>query len=207
MFTGIVQTQATVLSVTQHKGIKRLVVSVAAQYLKQLDIGASISINGCCLTVVHYEVDLKDVVGQVHFEIIDETLRLTNLNLLEQGNKVNFERSMSFGTELGGHIVSGHIQTTGVLSEIIHDEDNCRFFIEIEPMWLKYIMVKGFISVNGASLTVGDVTEKGFYLHLIPETLEVTNLGTYPQYGLLNIEIDQQTYTIVETVERYMKRN
>lgn len=207
MFTGIVQTQATVISVSEVEGIKRLVLSVPGQYLQRLDLGASISINGCCLTVVHFELGIRDVVGQVYFDVIDETLRLTNLGDLVQGEKVNFERSVCFGTELGGHIVSGHIHATAILCDIDYNGDNCRFKFNLAPKWLKYVMHKGFISINGASLTVGEVDENGFYVHLIPETLKITNLGTAKIHDLINIEVDQQTYTIIDTVERYMKSN
>jgi len=207
MFTGIVQTQATVISVSEVEGIKRLVLSVPGQYLQRLDLGASISINGCCLTVVHFELGIRDVVGQVYFDVIDETLRLTNLGDLVQGKKVNFERSVCFGTELGGHIVSGHIHTTAILNDINYNGDNCSFKFNLAPKWLKYVMHKGFISINGASLTVGEVDDSGFYVHLIPETLKITNLGNAKISDLINIEVDQQTYTIIDTVERYMKNN
>jgi riboflavin synthase len=199
------QTQATVISVSEVEGIKRLVLSVPGQYLQRLDLGASISINGCCLTVVHFELGIRDVVGQVYFDVIDETLRLTNLGDLVQGKKVNFERSVCFGTELGGHIVSGHIHTTAVLSDIDFNGDNCSFKFNLAPKWLKYVMHKGFISINGASLTVGDVDDSGFYVHLIPETLKITNLGVSKINDLINIEVDQQTYTIINTVENYLR--
>ena len=205
MFTGIVQTKASVVSVSMCEGVMRLVLSTPNAYLQHLDIGASIAINGCCLTVVQYELGHKDVVGQVHFDVINETLKLTNLGKLRQGNKVNFERSVTFGTELGGHIVSGHIHTQARLKSIERNQDNCQFFLEVDEVWLKYIMYKGFVSVNGCSLTVGEVTNSGFYLHLIPETLEVTNLGLAMQGEQFNIEVDQQTLTIVDTIERYMK--
>lgn len=205
MFTGIVQTKASVVSVSKSGEIMRLVLSTPNAYLNHLDIGASISINGCCLTVVEYELGHKDVVGQAHFDVIDETLKLTNLGKLKQGEKVNFERSVTFGTELGGHIVSGHIHTVAKLTRIEREQDNCAMFLSLPEKWLKYINYKGFISVNGCSLTVGEVTHNGFYLHLIPETLEVTNLGLAHIGSEFNIEVDQQTYTIVETIERYMK--
>ncbi|KPV95287.1 Riboflavin synthase [Pseudoalteromonas sp. P1-9] len=205
MFTGIVQTKASVVSVSKSGEIMRLVLSTPNAYLNHLDIGASISINGCCLTVVEYELGHKDVVGQVHFDVIDESLKLTNLGKLKQGEKVNFERSVTFGTELGGHIVSGHIHTVAKLTRIEREQDNCAMFLSLPEKWLKYINYKGFISVNGCSLTVGEVTHNGFYLHLIPETLEVTNLGLAHIGSEFNIEVDQQTYTIVETIERYMK--
>ena len=205
MFTGIVQTKASVVSVSINEGVMRLVLSTPNAYLNHLDIGASIAINGCCLTVVQYELGHKDVVGQVHFDVIDETLKLTNLGQLQQGDRVNFERSVTFGTEIGGHIVSGHIHTAATLSDVTMNKENCAFYVTLEPKWLKYISYKGFITVNGCSLTVGKVTEQGFYLHLIPETLEITNLGAAQVGTQFNIEVDQQTITIVDTIERYMK--
>ena len=205
MFTGIVQTKASVVSVSIEKGVMRLVLSTPNAYLNHLDIGASIAINGCCLTVVQYELGHKDVVGQVHFDVIDETLKLSNLGALKQGDKVNFERSVTFGTEIGGHIVSGHVHTVASVARIERDEDNCAFFIAIDKKWLKYVSYKGFITVNGCSLTVGELKSNGFYLHLIPETLEVTNLGLAKIGTSFNIEVDQQTITIVDTIERYLK--
>lgn len=205
MFTGIVQTKASVVSVSIEKGVMRLVLSTSNAYLNHLDIGASIAINGCCLTVVQYELGHKDVVGQVHFDVIDETLKLSNLGALKQGDKVNFERSVTFGTEIGGHIVSGHVHTVASVARIERDEDNCAFFIAIDKKWLKYVSYKGFITVNGCSLTVGELKSNGFYLHLIPETLEVTNLGLAKIGTSFNIEVDQQTITIVDTIERYLK--
>lgn len=207
MFTGIVQTQGTVISCNKSEGILKLVLSVASSYLNHLDIGASIAINGCCLTVVHYEVRPKDVVGQVHFDVIDESLKLTNLGMLKCGSKVNFERSLTFGTELGGHIVSGHIHCVAEITDLVKDDDNCRLRLELPTHWLKFVLYKGFITINGASLTVGEVDKSGFWLHLIPETLSITNLGVAQKGDKLNIEVDQQTYTIVNTVENYLLKS
>ncbi|WMN60018.1 riboflavin synthase subunit alpha [Pseudoalteromonas xiamenensis] len=206
MFTGIIQTQATVINANQEDGVQRLVLSVERGYLGHLDIGASIAINGCCLTVVHFEVPPQDVVGQVHFDVIDETLLLTNLGNLRRGMKVNFERSVTFGTELGGHIVSGHIHDTAKVEEIIHEQNNCRIKLTLPSKWMKYIMYKGFVSVNGASLTVGNMDDTGFWLHLIPETLQITNIGLLEVGDAVNIEVDQHTLTIVNTVENYLRK-
>ncbi|WP_440055965.1 riboflavin synthase subunit alpha [Pseudoalteromonas sp. T1lg65] len=206
MFTGIVQTKASVISTGKINGILKLVVSVEQQYLQRLNIGASIAINGCCLTVVSFETPANDVVGQVSFDVIDETLRLTNLGELQTGQQVNFERSMTFGTELGGHIVSGHIQTMAMVQKIEHYQDNCKMYLAIPRGWMRYVMYKGFIAVNGASLTVGEIDEAGFWLHLIPETLNLTNLGLIREGATLNIEIDQQTFTIINTVDNYMRK-
>ncbi|TMP30279.1 riboflavin synthase [Pseudoalteromonas rubra] len=207
MFTGIVQTQATVVSAVLREGIMKLVLSVDSRYLEKLTHGASIAINGCCLTVTDFEVRGADVVGQVSFDVIDETLKLTNLCGLQQGTRVNFERSVTFGTELGGHIVSGHVHCQGAIEQIIQDADNCRIKLAIDDQWIKYILYKGFICVNGASLTVGKLEEGGFWLHLIPETLTLTNLGVAHVGDALNIEVDQQTYTTVNTVEHYLRKN
>ncbi len=206
MFTGIVQTKATVVSANRHDDLLRLVISVADEFLDKLTLGASIAINGCCLTVVHFEQSENDVVGQVSFDVIDETLALTNLGELSSGSQVNFERSMTFGTELGGHIISGHIQTVGDIADIVRHAGNLKMRICVPEQWSKFIMYKGFIAINGASLTVGEVEPGSFWLHLIPETLKLTNLGDAKVGDKLNIEIDQQTYTIINTVESYMKR-
>ncbi|KZN51737.1 riboflavin synthase [Pseudoalteromonas luteoviolacea] len=207
MFTGIVQTQASVVSASLNDGVMRLVLSVGNEHLQQLTIGASIAVNGCCLTVVQFEASQSDVVGQVSFDVIDESLKLTNLGLLKCGDKVNFERSVTFGTELGGHIVSGHIHDMAIVDSVIKTADNVKIKLLLDANWSKYVFYKGFISVNGASLTVGEVDEQGFWLHLIPETLSITNIGKIQSGDKLNIEVDQQTYTIVNTVEHYLRKN
>ena len=205
MFTGIVQTKATVIAFEGDHSFRKITLSVASEYLEKLNIGASIAINGVCLTVTQFEAHVNDVVGQVQFDVIDETLLKTNLSELQVGYKVNFERSMTFGTELGGHIVSGHIHAKGKITDINYNQDNCKMSVRVEKEWMKYILHKGFVSVNGCSLTVGNVRDNGFDLHLIPETLNITNLGKVHIGDDLNIEVDQQTYSTVQTVERYMK--
>lgn len=204
MFTGIVQTKAQVNAIIDREQFRKLVIAVPTAYLSALETGASIAINGCCLTVTAF--DTKTEPGTVEFDVIDETLRLTNLGAAVVGDEVNFERSLTMGTELGGHIVSGHIHTTAHLAERHDSEDNCRLYLELENKWLEYIFPKGFISVNGASLTVGEVTNHGFWLHLIPETLDRTNLGKAQVGMAMNIEVDTQTFTIVETVKQVLAR-
>lgn len=206
MFTGIVQTKATVLSTEQREGVLRLTLSVGLQYVEKLEIGASIAINGCCLTVVKFSA-AESQLAHVYFDVIDETLKLTNLGQLEADDKVNFERSMTFGSELGGHIMSGHIHCTARIDDIINTQDNCKIKLALAPQWQKYVLYKGFVGVNGASLTVGETDENGFWLHLIPETLAITNLGLAEAGAQLNIEVDQQTFTIINTVENYLKQS
>ena len=206
MFTGIVQTKATVLSTEQREDVLRLTLSVGLQYVEKLEIGASIAINGCCLTVVKFSA-AESQLAHVYFDVIDETLKLTNLGQLEADDKVNFERSMTFGSELGGHIMSGHIHCTARIDDIINTQDNCKIKLALAPQWQKYVLYKGFVGVNGASLTVGETDENGFWLHLIPETLAITNLGLAEAGAQLNIEVDQQTFTIINTVENYLKQS
>mgnify|MGYP000674804005 CR=1 FL=1 len=207
MFTGIVQTKATVIAFDGNDSFRTITLSVANDYLEKLNIGASIAINGVCLTVTKFESHISDVVGQVQFDIIDETLNKTNLRDIQVGEKVNFERSMTFGTELGGHIVSGHIHCTAKIAQIVKLENNYKIQLSLPQKWQKYVLYKGFVSVNGASLTVGNIDEFGFWLHLIPETLDITNLGEAVVGDEFNIEVDQQTYTIINTVENYMRQH
>lgn len=202
MFTGIVQAQAKVSAIEEKEQFRQLELMLPARFLHNLEIGASIAINGCCLTVTGFEEQGAD--GVVRFDVIDETLRLTNLGQLKRGSLVNFERSLTVGRELGGHIVSGHVHCTAKVTERVNTSNNCRLFLQVPPRWMEYILVKGFVAVDGASLTVGEVTDAGFWLHLIPETLAVTTLGDANIGSVLNIEADQQTMTIVQTVKRVL---
>lgn len=202
MFTGIIQTKAAVNTIIDKGEFRQLELRVASEFLQGIETGASIAINGCCLTVVSFAHGPEHAL--VRFDVIDETLRLTNIGLLEQGDLVNFERSLTFGSELGGHIVSGHIHTTATLVERVDGENNCRIFLALEPQWLECILPKGFVAIDGASLTVGEVTDTGFWLHLIPETLALTILGDAKIGQKINIEADQQTIAIVTTVKRVL---
>ncbi|KPQ03834.1 MAG: riboflavin synthase RibE [Idiomarinaceae bacterium HL-53] len=198
------QTQAQIKEVIEKTNFKRLTISLAPRWLEKLEKGASVAVNGCCLTAVAFGSEGEN--SFISFDVIDETLAKTNLGYLQVGDAVNVERSLTMGAELGGHIVSGHIQSVAKLGKKIVTEDNCRLYFEIDSQWLEYIFSKGFIAVNGASLTVGDVDSHGFWLHLIPETLAVTNLGSLTEGKLANIEVDQHTFTTVETVKRVLAR-
>lgn len=200
MFTGIVQTRAEISEIIDANGIRRLKVQAGSQHLQALTRGASIAINGVCLTAT----DFDSSAGWVCFDVIAESLAKTNLGTLVVGSAVNLERSLRFGDELGGHIVSGHVQSTATLVEISREADNWSLQLEVPPELLPYIQPKGFIAVEGCSLTVGEVTSRGFSLYLIPETLAITNLGTKQLGDQLNIELDQQTVTIIRTVERLL---
>lgn len=200
MFTGIVQTKAKVIEVIDKEQFRTLTLQVEPQYLQNLKRGASIAINGTCLTATEFTIDQ----GFVQFDVIAETLRLTNLGLLQIGSEVNFERSLKFGDEIGGHIVSGHIQGMAELIAIERTETNCQMMLRLPPNLLPFIFSKGFIAVDGISLTVGEVEQTDFSLYLIPETLQVTTLGSRQVGDWINIEMDQQSVSIVQTVERVL---
>lgn len=200
MFTGIVQAKVQVKDVTHRDGFVRLTLQADKTRLTELQRGASIAINGTCLTATDFDPEA----GWVSFDVIDETLRKTNLGALHTGSWVNFERSLKFGDEIGGHLVSGHVSATAELLEIERNADNCAMRLSFPPELAAFIQPKGFIAVDGASLTIGAVEGHSFWLHLIPETLAVTTMGNKQVGDQLNLECDQQTVTIVQTVERYL---
>jgi len=202
MFTGIVQSTAIVGQIEDRPGFRKLRLQLPNKFLQQLSQGASISVNGTCLTVTAFDAVAEP--GWVQFDLIDETLRLTNLGQLTIGSAVNFERSLTLGSELGGHILSGHIQTQAEVLQIVETEDNWAIELQLAVEWQPYVFSKGFIAIDGISLTVGAVTAGRFWLHIIPETLAITNLGSKKRGDRVNIEIDQQSYTIVQTVERLL---
>ena len=198
MFTGIVTHCAPVSSAEMKEGILRLVIDVPSGFTKGLERGASIAINGVCLTAIEWDDSF------VSFDVIDETLNKTNLVGIEPGTRVNLERAARFGDEIGGHPLSGHIHTLAELVRVEQDEANVAMILAFEDAWKPYVISKGYIAINGCSLTIGKVEGNQFWLHLIPETLRVTNLDGMKPGTKLNIEIDHQTQVIVDTVERYM---
>jgi riboflavin synthase len=143
--------------------------------------------------------------NRVSFDLIKETLRLTNLGDLKLGSVVNIERAAKFSDEIGGHIMSGHIICTAEISKIFTSENNRQIWFKIaDAALMKYVLHKGFIGIDGISLTIGEVVKKSFCVHLIPETLERTTLGKKRLGDKVNIEIDPQTQAVVDTVERVL---
>ena len=205
MFTGIVQSQAEVIAIISKINAIRLKIALENSLIVNLEIGASVSINGVCLTAVEFG-RLDDASSFISFDVIDETLRVSNLADIEIGTMVNVERSLKIGDEIGGHMLSGHVHTQATVVNRIDSQDNCTISFTIAPEYQKYIFAKGFISINGISLTLGAEVAETFSVHLIPETLSRTNLQHVLVGDKVNIEIDQQTMTIVETIER-MKLN
>ncbi|WP_342755310.1 riboflavin synthase subunit alpha [Pantoea sp. MBD-2R] len=199
MFTGIVQGTAEVLAIEEKPNFRTHIISLPDEMLPGLELGASVAHNGCCLTVTEVNGN------RVSFDLVKETLRITNLGDLRAGDKINVERAAKFSDEIGGHLMSGHIMTTAEISKIITSENNREiWFKPQDPLQMKYILHKGFIGIDGISLTVGEVTRSKFCVHLIPETLARTTLGSKRLGDRVNIEIDPHTQAIVETVERVL---
>ena len=199
MFTGIVQGVAEIVAIEEKELFRTHTVRLDAALLPGLELGASVAHNGCCLTVTAIEED------RVSFDLIKETLRITNLGALQVGDRVNIERAAKFSDEIGGHLMSGHIMTTAEICKIIQSENNREVWFRLQDAeQIKYILRKGYIGIDGISLTIGDVTKTKFCVHLIPETLERTTLGSKKLGHKVNIEIDPQTQAIVDTVERVM---
>ena len=170
--------------------------------MSTVTIGASIALNGTCLTVT--ETDLAG--NTATFDVIEETLKRTNLGSLREGSAVNFERSARVGDEIGGHTVSGHVQTTARIDSVTTGDGKTRMDFSLsDPFWKKYVLQKGFVSIDGCSLTVGETSgEGGFCVYLIPETLRVTVLGDKAVGDFVNVEVEAQTQAIVDTVERVL---
>ena len=197
MFTGIVQGRGEIVSIESGNEITTLRIRVPST--EGLAIGASISIDGVCLTATEFAE------GIVSFDVIPETFEKTTPGELEVGGLVNVERSLRYGDEVGGHLLSGHIIGRGIISKADAVGDGAQYTILSPPDVRKYIVSKGYVGIDGISLTIGDVHDDGFDLHLIPETLRLTTLGEKQIGDAVNLEIDSTTMMIVETVERMMK--
>ncbi|WP_370514795.1 riboflavin synthase subunit alpha [Pantoea sp. SoEX] len=156
-------------------------------------------VNGCCLTVA----SIDDVF--VSFDVINETLRISNLNNLCQGDMVNIERAAKINNEVGGHLMSGHVMTTAKIHEINKSDNSYVLWLKIKDVdKMKYIFHKGFIGIDGISLTVGNIFERFFCIFLIPETLNRTTIGQKSLGYCTNIEVDSNTQVVVHTVERLL---
>ncbi|WP_107726403.1 riboflavin synthase subunit alpha [Neisseria weaveri] len=202
MFTGIVQGTGRLAGILQPApDFRTHIVELPEHMTDNLQIGASVAHNGCCLTITEINGNL------ISFDLMAETLQKTNLGRLKKGDPVNLERAAKFGDEIGGHLMSGHIIATTVISHIDSNGQNKTVWFELPQALKPYILTKGFIGLDGCSLTVGDVTEQEFNVHLIPETLQRTLFGTRNAGDVVNIEIDPQTQAVVDTVLKFIQNN
>ncbi|MEL4178809.1 riboflavin synthase subunit alpha [Roseateles sp. PN1] len=197
MFTGIVQGIAQVAALTDRPGLRSFTLAFAPGFCEGLEIGASVACDGVCLTVTR----LVDA-NQAEFDVMQQSLALTTLAGLQLGSRINVERAARDGAEIGGHPLSGHVDFMATLASIRRPENNHVLRIQVPAPWMRYIFSKGYIAINGASLTVAEADRKAgwFEVWLIPETLRATTFGEKAEGAALNIEIERQTQVFVDTV-------
>ena len=198
MFTGIVAGTGEISSIAGEDVI-RFVIDFSTVSTDGLVTGASVSVDGVCLTVV--EIDSP----KISFDAIPETLQKTTLGTKQIGDSVNLERALKMGDELGGHLLSGHIMGMGKISGRVEGDENLDLMIECPSGIMKFVQEKGYIAIDGISLTIGEVNDDSFALHLIPETISLTTIGSKNIGESVNIEVDSMTQTIVTTVERILE--
>lgn len=204
MYTGIVQGLEKILDIRQGDGFITLVISNDHHFFHDVFIGASVAINGTCLTATH--IDLA--ANRVCFDVSDLTLSLTTLKYLKIGDEVNIERSAKVGAENGGHNLYGHIEGTATITQLERHGDTLHLDLQIPNGNIKYFFLKGFIGLNGCSLTVNrvDREKNEISIDLIPETLRLTTWKNSQQGDEVNYEIDQMTRTLVDTLENIHQR-
>lgn len=200
MFSGIVVGTGKVNKVIKFEDYNVLEISYPKEFTKNLKKGASVSVNGVCLTSKNKGSKI------LKFDVIEETLKRTNLRDVCKNDFVNLERSISASTEIGGHLMSGHVHYAAKILEIVNKKGIKNIKISLNEKYSDYVLEKGYIGINGCSITIGKVNKNSFLVHLIPETLEVTNLNFIQKNDLVNIEIDQNTIAIVDTVKKTLAR-
>lgn len=192
MFTGIVEQMGSVVETREQEAGRRLAISAGG--ILPIAQGASVAVNGVCLTAL-------DDDGALLLDVIPETLSRTNLGDLRPGDQVNLERAMPAGGRFDGHIVQGHVDATGVVGDVTEDEGGVVMTVMADGDLLRYVVEKGSITVDGVSLTVAALLSDGFQIALIPHTLEVTTLGLRKPGDVVNLEVD----VLAKYVERLLK--
>ncbi len=200
MFTGIVQGLATVSAVTSRPGLCSFTLAFPPGFCDGLNIGASVAVDGVCLTVTALRGE-----NRADFDVMQQSLALTTLGALAAGGAINVERAAKDGAEIGGHPLSGHIDFQAQVLQVRRPQNNHVLRIGVPAPWMRYVFAKGYIAVNGASLTVAEA-QRGpdgagwFEVWLIPETLRMTTFAGKAEGAALNIEIERQTQVFVDTV-------
>jgi riboflavin synthase len=200
MFTGIVQGLAQVVALTERQGLRSIRLDWPEGFAAGLAVGASVAVDGVCLSVTALH-------GQraADFDVMQQTLAQTTLAWLVVGNRVNVERAARDGAEIGGHPLSGHVDFMARVSAVRQPENNHVLSIEVPAPWMRYIFAKGYVAINGASLTVAQAwREPGgagrLEVWLIPETLRMTTFADKQVGDAVNIEIERSTQVMVDTV-------
>ncbi len=200
MFTGIVQGIARVDQITDKPGLRSFLLRFPDGFCRELAVGASVAVDGTCLTVTEV------LPGETaRFDVMQQSLGLTTLAGLHEGSPVNVERAARDGAEIGGHPLSGHIDFMARIGQIRRPENNCVLRFSVPAPWMRYVFAKGYIAVNGASLTVAEAGREAggagwFEVWMIPETLRMTTFGDKREADAVNIEIERSTPVFVDTV-------
>ena len=197
MFTGIVQGVAQVAAINDRPGLRSFELLFPSGFDSGLEVGASVACDGVCLTVT-----ALPAAQRACFDVMLQSLSLTTLSALVVGSRINVERAAKDGAEIGGHPLSGHIDCQARLIDIRRPDNNRVLRIEVPPSHRRYVFAKGYIAVNGASLTVAEADRRAgwFEVWLIPETLRMTTFGSLAVGDGLNLEIERGTQVLVDTV-------
>ena len=197
MFTGIVTAMGEVTAITPIGGghDMRLRIATPAGWLDGLAMGASICCSGCCLTAVAFDA------GGFEVEASAETLSRTTLGEWRVGRRINLERSLKLGDEMGGHIVSGHVDGVGRVVAAVPENGSTRWTFAVAPALLRFIAAKGSVAVDGCSLTVNQADGAGFGVNIIPHTAAVTGFGALREGDAVNIEIDMLARYVARLAE------
>ena len=197
MFTGIVQGVAGVAAITDRPGLRSFELDFPKGFAVGLEIGASVACDGVCLTVTALRGQRRAA-----FDVMQQSLALTTLGSLAVGSRINVERAARDGAEIGGHAISGHVDCLGHVLAIRRPENNQVLRIAMPPSHMRYLFAKGYVAINGASLTVAEADRRAgwFEVWLIPETLRMTTFGDKREGDALNIEIERGTQVVVDTV-------
>ncbi len=183
MFTGLIEEVGRVLCVEARKEF--FLFSIEAPKIASASgVGDSIAINGCCLTIIKIED------SRIDFNLLQETMRCTNLGELRPGDPVNCEPSLAVGDRFGGHLVQGHVDTTAHTVSANFFGNDFRLEVEIPSGFGQYVISKGSVALNGVSLTVAELKERSFVVWVIPHTMEKTNLGSLQAGKCINLEFD-----------------
>jgi riboflavin synthase len=205
MFTGIVQGIAQVAAIVDRPGLRSFTLDFPPGFAGGLAIGASVAVDGVCLTVTGMRGD-----HAASFDVMQQSLALTTLGNLAPGSCINVERAAKDGAEIGGHPLSGHVDFQARVAAIRQPENNHVLRIEVPAPWMRYVFAKGYIAVNGASLTVSEAERAPggagwFEVWLIPETLRATTFAAKQVGDALNIEIERSTQVVVDTVRHTLE--
>ena len=200
MFTGIVQGIATVTALVDKPGLRSFTLGFPPGFAAGLAIGASVAVDGTCLTVTALHGS-----EQADFDVMQQSLALTTLAGLKPGSSINVERAARDGAEIGGHPLSGHVDFMARIDQVRRPENNCVLRFAVPAPWMRYVFAKGYIAVNGASLTVAEALRERdgsgwFEVWLIPETLRATTFAGLREGDAVNLEIERSTQVFVDTV-------